>query len=462
MNFFGLRRGRPPVGEFARARLRLTAWYAGLLLLLLGLIGGLAYALMTDRLDAQVDAALEDEVLASAPRLGQLIESGSDAPRPDVEPSPARTAGDEDDEGEEHRGAEETAEDALHELAGHGQLPTHQLLLDLNGDLLESTLTAASTALRAPIRAAGEQLLDIRTVTVGSERVRVRTQQVLLDGQPIGYVQAFRSLEDRDAAVADLVQILLIAGSLGGALALSAGFWLAGRALDPIRRNVEAQEQFIADASHELRAPIAIVQSSADVLLRHPEHRVADEREVVEGIAEEAKRMGTLVHDLLGLRLAEQLPLERDEVDLRALAVDESRSFAAIAEERGVQILVAPGEPLSVRGHTASLARVVRILLDNGITHTGHGSTVRLEVRRSGDVAALVVTDDGPGIAPEEQVRVFERFARVDQSRSRADGSSGLGLSIARALVTSHGGDITLHSQPGHGATFTVRLPLRG
>ena len=232
-----LRLPRWAPGEFTRARLRLTGWYAGLLIIVLTAVGVLAYVLMTERLDDQVDAALADEVLAVAPRLGQLVDAGGGVPLPVVQPavvgtsgSTEETAGDRDDDDEDG--------EALHELAEHGQVPTHQLLLDLDGAVLESTLTTPTLPLRAPLAIAVEQGADVRTISVESERIRVRTQQVSLDGDPIGFVQAFRSLEDRDATAADLIQIFLIAGAVAGSAALIAGYWLSGRALAPIRRNL--------------------------------------------------------------------------------------------------------------------------------------------------------------------------------------------------------------------------------
>ena len=447
-------------GEFTRARLRLTGWYAGLLIVVLATVGVAAYVLMTASLDDQVDSALADEVLAIAPRLGQLVDSGATIPLPVVESGTTTTEEPTEDSGDD--GAEEeSAEEVLHELAERGQVPTHQLLLDLDGEVLESTLTVSTTPLRAPLAVARGQRADVRTISVDPERVRVRTQQVSLDGEPIGFVQAFRSLEDRDETATDLIQIFLIAGAVAGGVALIAGYVLSGRAIAPIRRNLEAQERFVADASHELRTPIAVVQSSADVLLRHPDHRVADEREVVEGIAEEAARMGTLVRDLLDLGTVHQAPLDRTTVDLRELAEAAMRGLASIADGRGVTLQVEPGAAAEAIGDPTAIGQILRILLDNAITHTASGTGVIVAVRETPDFAEIRVSDDGPGIPLEEQARVFERFARVDKTRARAQGNSGLGLSIAQALVRRHGGSIDLDSNPGAGATFTVQLPHR-
>ena len=463
--------GRPRLrrrsgSEFTRARLRLTAWYAGLLLLVLATVAALVVVLMTQRLDDQVDSALRDDVLAAAPRLARIVASGADAPLPAVQPAAAvapegeRDGHDDDDDDASHEGAEhESAEGALRELAEHAAAPTHQLLLDLDGRLLESTLTATTQPLSAAVRIAERDGLDLRTVDLGRERIRVRTERVSLAGDAIGYVQAFRSLERRDESATDLIRIFLIAGGVAGLAALGAGFWLSGRALAPIQRNLEAQRRFVADASHELRTPIAVVQSSADVLLRRPDRSLAEEREVVEGIREEAGRMGALVRDLLDLGTIDQAPLATDRLDLRAIAVEAVRAIEPQALAAAVILTMEPGDPVRALGDAATLSQVVRILVDNAIKHTGPGTTAHVSVAATGRTAELRVTDDGPGIPAADRARVFERFARLDPARARATGGSGLGLAIARAIVDRQGGSLDLDATHAPGASFVVRLP---
>ncbi len=464
------RRRRRPGSAFTQARLRLTAWYAGLLLLVLGTVGVLTVVLMTQRLDDQVDSALRDEVLAAAPRLGQIVELGGGAPLPSVRPAlPARAeeeAGSEDDDHDDDGGTEahesgehDTGDGALRELAEHGQAPTHQLLLDIDGRLLESTLTVTTAPLSEAVRAAAGGGVDRRTIRAEGERIRVRTEQVSLGGEAIGYVQAFRSLERRDETAADLIQIFLIAGGVAGLGALGAGFWLSGRALAPIQRNLEAQRRFVADASHELRTPIAVVQSSAEVLLRHPGHTLAEEQGVVEGIREEAARMGALVRDLLDLGTVDQVPLTTRPVDLRAIAVEAVRAIEPQAQAAAVSLSVEPGPAVRAQGDAAALSQVVRILLDNAIKHTGPGTQVRVPLAAVGRTAELRVADDGPGIPPADRARVFQRFARLDSARARATGSSGLGLAIARAIVDRLGGHLELEASEEPGASFVIRLP---
>ncbi len=448
-------------GPFTRARLRLTAWYAGLLVAVLTALGAGVYVLMTERLDAQVDAALEDEALAVAPRLALLTDpSQTVAPLPVVETNGAIVVPPEDESGEHPEHSDD--EGALHELAEAGRVPTHQILLDLDGTPLESTIAIPPSPHAPAVAAARENGSDRRTLAFEGERVRLFTRIVRVDGEPVGYVQAFRSLEDRDATAADLLRVFLIVGGAAAALALVAGYWLSGRALAPIRRNMEAQERFVADASHELRTPIAVIQTSADVLLRHPDHRIADEDEVVRGIAEETGRMAALVRDLLDLGAGEQLRLDGAAVDLRAIAESAVRALTPAARAAGIELQIAEEAGVEVVGDQAALLQVARILVDNAITHCSSGATVQVSVRADGAHALLQVSDDGPGIDPADQERIFERFARVDKARARAAGNSGLGLAIARAIVERHGGTIDVVSTPGEGSAFSVRLPWSG
>ena len=169
--------------------------------------------------------------------------------------------------------------------------------------------------------------------------------------------------------------------------------------------------------------------------------------------------MGALVRDLLDLGTVAQAPIDRVDLDLRALVEEATRALAPIAEKRGVALHVEAGNAVSVEGDAAAIVRIVRILVDHAIAHTHSGTRVTVTVRDARDFVELRVSDDGPGIPLDEQERVFERFARVDKARARAQGGSGLGLAIARTLAGRHGGSIRLDSIPGEGATFTVRLP---
>jgi two-component system OmpR family sensor kinase len=214
--------------------------------------------------------------------------------------------------------------------------------------------------------------------------------------------------------------------------------------------------QFLADASHELRTPLAAIRGYAE-LTRRDELPAETEYSLVR-ISSQAERMTTLVEDMLLLaRLDSGRPLESADVDLTRLLVDAvSDAHATGPGHRWA--LQLPEDPVTVRGDASRLTQVVTNLLANARTHTPPGTTVTVSLAGDEHSARLVVADDGPGIPADLLPHVFERFARGSTSRSRQNGSSGLGLSIVHAVVAAHEGSVTVTSVPGRTA-FTVLLP---
>lgn len=219
--------------------------------------------------------------------------------------------------------------------------------------------------------------------------------------------------------------------------------------------------QFVADASHELRTPLASIRGYAELSRRETEPVPEPVRHALHRVESESLRMQGLVEDLLLLaRLDAGRPLERDEVDLTLACLD-AVGDARVAGPGHVWALELPDEPVEVVGDEARLRQVLGNLLTNARTHTPGGTTVTTRLRRHGGTVELVVADDGPGVPEPLRPTVFERFARGDDSRSRAAGSTGLGLSIVSAVVRAHGGGVRVESEPGRTA-FVVQLPAGG
>jgi two-component system OmpR family sensor kinase len=233
------------------------------------------------------------------------------------------------------------------------------------------------------------------------------------------------------------------------------------------RRSETRMRRFIADASHELRTPLTTIRGFAE-LYRHGAS--TDAPMVLRRIEAEAERMGLLVEDLLMLaRLDARRPLERQQVDLLALAGDTVHNAQAIAArqktdptdpDRPITLEVRAGDgTMDVIGDEARLRQILTNLLGNALTHTPADAPITVRLTPWADEVRIDVIDGGPGLSPEAAARVFERFYRTDSSRTRTSGGSGLGLSIVQALAAAHGGRVTVHSEPGNGATFTVTLP---
>jgi signal transduction histidine kinase len=221
-----------------------------------------------------------------------------------------------------------------------------------------------------------------------------------------------------------------------------------------------AQRQFVADASHELRNPLAIIRTNVDVALADPDASPDDLRQTITVVKRAGDRMSLLVDDLLALARRQQPTLEHEPVDLGAAVAEASEDFVVPAAARRIVLDRAIAEGVVVTGDREALKRVVANLLDNAVRLAPEGSRIRLATGSERGRAWIAVADEGPGIAPEDQAHVFDRFWRADKARSRADGGAGLGLAIVRQLVESHGGEVRLHSKVGVGSSFVVWLPI--
>jgi signal transduction histidine kinase len=221
-----------------------------------------------------------------------------------------------------------------------------------------------------------------------------------------------------------------------------------------------AQRQFVADASHELRNPLAIIRTNVDVALADPHADPDDLRHTIVVVRRASDRMARLVDDLLALARRQEPILEHEPVDLGAAIVEASDDFMVPAAARGIVLdrAIAPG--VIVIGDRDALKRAVANLLENAVRLAPAGSRIRLATGSEGDRAWIAVADEGPGIAPEDQAHVFDRFWRADKARARADGGTGLGLAIVRQIAESHGGQVRLQSKPGVGSSFVIWLPV--
>ncbi len=255
-----------------------------------------------------------------------------------------------------------------------------------------------------------------------------------------------------------LAAALILAAALPGFFVVSVllSRWL----VRPVEESWRRQQQFVADASHELKTPLTVLLADADILLGHPDDTIRSQSRWVEHLRDEGLRMKGLVEDLLFLARGDAGDRERPRgrVELSQVCEGCVMSFEPLAFEAGLVLesSVAPG--VGVTGDGEELRRLCAILLDNACKYCGPGGTVRVTLEGGGE-AALTVHNTGEPIPAEDQAHLFERFYRADAARGREKGGYGLGLSIAAAIVERHGGKIAVRSTAGEGTAFTVTLP---
>ena len=220
--------------------------------------------------------------------------------------------------------------------------------------------------------------------------------------------------------------------------------------LERLEDSATRQRRFVADASHELQTPLAAARTDLEVALAHP--GAAPWEETARALLEGNRQMERLVADLLFVARADEGRAEtpRTPVDLHDVVLDEAARLGDPIDTEGV-------EPAVVRGRREDLARAARNLLDNAVRHAT--SAVWVRVKDTDSEATLVVEDDGPGVPPADRERIFERFTRLDDARTRGAGGTGLGLAIVREIVHRHDGSVAVEDRPGGGARFVVRFP---
>lgn len=349
------------------------------------------------------------------------------------------------------------------------------------------------------------------TTTIDDTEIRVYSVPVFIQGDrdAIAAVQVAESLVSVNETLGQLRTILIL-GSLAATIVITAVAWFLARAamrplarmsstaqaiggagdlsrrldptgtrdevdqlvetfnamLDRLEASFQAQRRFVADASHELRTPLTALKGNTEIMRRMVAGGSPEMPALAEGLDDvgaEVDRMTRLVQDLLMLARADVgWQPEMSVVDLAAVARDAGHTIAPLTGNHRYQSTIPDGLVVEVHGHGDQLKQLVLILLDNAMSHTPPGTEICLHLEATDQEAILTVRDTGPGIAPEHHDRIFERFYRTDSARSRSEGGTGLGLSIARWIATTHKGNITLHSAPGEGATFEVRIPRSG
>lgn len=296
--------------------------------------------------------------------------------------------------------------------------------------------------------------------TVVSRQIKYSYFTAPLSNQP-GTLLLFHD-DSQDAVILQSqVTALLLVGLICSLLSFVASFFLANRAMIPVQKAWQQQKDFLSDASHELRTPLAVIQTNLDVVRGSPEETVADQKKWLDNIQEETTSMSRLVESLFFLARADSRqhkllncqPFSLDQTLTEAIS-----SFEAMAAEKGLFLKIPAITAIESYGDAARIKQVLTILLDNAIRHTPAGG-ITVSLRQNTGRSIITVADSGEGIPAECLDKIFDRFYQVD--RSRSNGGSGLGLSIAKWIIEQHGGSIAVASTLGKGTTFTLELPGR-
>ena len=442
---------------------------------LVTLIGGGSFGLLAYYFQSSTDLALQYKVALEFARVGQPIpadlqavdqawQTNRAAPLPTHTPT---RSDDDDDEGEEdHEESEHTSQpfgEEYEEYYDSELASIFLLLVNAQGEILSNpnaynlTFEPDSQAIQSAL-ASGSDFRTVRQSDGG--RMRLFTYRVPVDDS-LAVLQVGRSIRDQDRVLGQLLAGLIVLGGLSVLLMGLGSWWLAGRSLIPAQRAWDRQQTFIANASHELRAPLTLLRASAEVA-RRGMNAQDESYELIGDILTETDHMNRLVDDLLLLsRLdAGRLKLDREPVDLAALLEDLAREMGRVAADEDVTI-----EVLYVQGVAVAdpirLRQILLIVLDNALRYTPKGGAIHLEAHDRGSTIQLKVSDTGSGIPGQHLPHIFERFYRGAAARSQSGHGSGLGLAIARGLVEAMRGSITVTSQPGQGTQVTIHLPAK-
>lgn len=253
-----------------------------------------------------------------------------------------------------------------------------------------------------------------------------------------------------------LFRYTLIFGGIAVICFFILAVYLAKRIVTPLEESYKKQRQFISDAGHELKTPISVVNANAELLSRE----LGENNQWLENIKYENGRMGTLVGQLLELARTENVSVPKELIDFSHLAEGEILPFEGVAFEKGLTFNCAIKNDLHVIGNEIQLKQLVSILIDNAVSHSEKGGEISVTLKREKNLIKLSVINDGREIPPEKKSELFERFYRTDSARNSESKHYGLGLAIAKAIVSAHLGQIDVISKNGK-VNFTVSLPLK-
>jgi signal transduction histidine kinase len=298
-------------------------------------------------------------------------------------------------------------------------------------------------------------------VRTDDRSLRSMFSRIEQDGKTTGYIQLQVSTKPQDDAIEQFFLVVMVVAPFIAAGVGICAYLFSGQAVKPIERTLLMLRRFVADAGHELNTPVATIEACLETL-KDP-HKLGEMSDDVLRMMERAsERLRHLSKDLIVLARIEDPESEmmRSNVPVKDLADTVISELIPIARDRKIQLIVDPIPDVTMYGHHESILEIFNNLIENAIKYSEADGKVHVTVEQKDSHLHITVTDEGVGIPADSINNIFDRFYRVDKSRSRDVGGSGLGLSIVKAAVERHSGDVSVESEPGKGTTFRVILPV--
>ncbi|MGY5340091.1 ATP-binding protein [Levilactobacillus spicheri] len=276
------------------------------------------------------------------------------------------------------------------------------------------------------------------------------------------YLLIMENIDPQKAAMSSFKKVMLITMGVFWLLSILISVWLSRLTMRPILRSWQRQTEFVGNAAHELRTPLTIIQNKLEFLLTKPNDRIIDQAENIAIANSESQRLQKLTHDLLALARSDSKSLQTnfEATQVAGFLQRTIEPYTEIAASQGKQLQLLPVTDFRAVLDQDLIHQLMNILIDNAMKYSPNGSTITVSARVVGRKWQLIVADQGLGIDPQERQRIFDRFYRVDTSRSRQTGGNGLGLSIAHWIVDLHHGTIAVKDNQPRGSQFVTTLPL--
>ncbi len=307
----------------------------------------------------------------------------------------------------------------------------------------------------------GAPRLGTGHLTTKTVSVRSANQKIIHEGINYGTLQVQVSTAQDDRAIAELAFAICIGIPIIAALVSLGGYFFAGQALQPVETTMDLLRRFVADAGHELKTPISIIEACIETLQdMHQKEGLPDTQ--IQMLRSASTRMRGLTADLMFLAKVEDpmYAFDKRNIALDHLVASVVDEYKPLAETSNVSLDVTTDEKVTIYAEPEAFRQLMSNLISNAVKYTDTGGSVKVGLSKDGIHAVITVTDTGIGIPQNSLPNIFDRFYRVDKSRSREAGGVGLGLSIVKAVAEAHGSLVIVNSEVGKGTTFTVTVPL--